>query len=199
MKKQRGIANGWLYLIGLIVLVGLALAAFDAWTDYTAKLFQDGRTSGVNETVAAYANRDNAALRVANDRIKTLEGEARARERADSKKNAEIAAQRAKDEADYEKQRIADAAAVAAGTLVLRDPQGTAATACTPAGNRSGAGATVAATGIGDAKTGAQLSGKVTTDLLALTAEADDVARQLAQAQARITQDLATCNPRRSP
>jgi hypothetical protein len=193
VKKQLGIATGWLYLIGLVVLVVAVTGLIHAGNSFVASVEKKGYDRGVNETTASYAKRDNDALVKAQTRITFLEEQARDRERADAKKNAELAAQRAKEKRDAEKQRAADYAAAAAGALVLRDPGQNPA----PGPNAGGRGASAPSFGPGSGNNGAppgQLSPKVTGDLFALVDDADDLAKQLASAQARIRQDLTTCN-----
>lgn len=193
MKKQRGIiAQGWLYLIAAIALIGALAGLVKVWDNYTSGLIKNGYDSGKAATEAAYTNRDNKALQDKVDRIKFLEQQARDRERADAKRSAEIAAQRETDRRKYENQLATDLAAVRAGTLILRDPHGT--TTCAGVSGGSAGGEAGRPTGERDGKAGTKLSGQVTADLFTLIDDADDVTRQLAQAQAVILQDRITCN-----
>lgn len=189
--RQRGIADGWLYLIGVVVVLGLIYGIFQAVTGYLEDVDANGYKRGVKETKADYAERDNEALRKAAARIKELEDQARAQERAHAKELARIEAQRAKEKADAQKQQDNDRAAIDSGALELHDPD---AAAC-PAPGGGGAQASVGAgAGVRDAKAGRKLSPAAARVLLALANEADDVARQLASAQQVIEEQIRTCN-----
>jgi len=192
MKRQRGIATGWLYLIGLIALVLAVTGAIIAWNSFISSIDKKGYERGKKESEAAYVQRDNAALRTANARIVELTALVRAAEQEGQRKLDQIAQQREKDRANAKAQRDRDVAAARAGTLVLRDPGQT--TACAALGYRSARPQAAAGAGRGDGGAPGQLSGQVTADLFALVDDADDLARQLASAQAVISQDRVTCN-----
>lgn len=191
MKTQRGIADGWLYLIGVVVVLGLISAIIYGVTSYLNDVDAKGYKRGKEATEAAYAKRDNEALRIANAEIQRLQNEARARELEHTKKLAVIAAQRAKEKADAQKQKDNDRDAIDSGALELRDP---GAAAC-PAPGGGGAAAAAGSGGAGsDAKAGRNLSPAASRFLLDLVNEADDVARQLASAQQVIEEQIRTCN-----
>ena len=193
MKKQLGIADGWMYLIGLVVVLALIVGGI-----YEVKSFVDGVDAkayarGIKETEATYAQRDNAALKAANARIAELTDAVRAAEQEGQRKLDLIAQQREKDRSNAKIQHDRDVAAARAGTLVLRDP-GQSNTACTAAGDRGSRAEAGASAGNGDGRAKAGLSGEAAEFLLTLTDDADDVARQLAAAQQVIIQDRLTCN-----
>ena len=189
--QQRGIASGWLYLIGLIALIGALAGLLTAWKSYTNGLVEQGRAAGIVETKAQYAQRDNEALQEKVARIEQLEKAARAGEAKHAKEVAVIAAKREKERQSYEDQRKRDAVAIAAGELRLRDPGAVACAA--EVGDRS-AGAEVGSTASGrDGRAGGELSREATAFLFDLINEADDITRQLTDAQAVILQDRVTC------
>ena len=192
MKKQRGIATGWLYLIGLIVFVGALTGLVIAWKSYTDGLIQEGYDRGRQEIEAKYAKRDNDQLRIANAEIQRLQNAARAAELEGTKRLAAIATQREKERQNAKVQHERDLAAVRAGTLVLRDPGQIA--ACAPVGD-SGPGPEAGATAAQrDGTQAGGLSREATEFLFGEANRADDVVAQLASAQAVIVQDRITCN-----
>jgi len=193
MKTQRGIiATGWLYLAA--GLAALALLSGIVWgvKSYLDGVDQKGYDRGKQETEAKYAKRDNEQLRVAAQRIKTLEDQARQQERENAERLAEISKQRQKEQADAKRQHDRDIAAVRAGTLKLHDPgvpAGGAAAGCGSPGPAPGAPA-----GGRDGEARGQLSGAAAEFLLGLAGEADDVAGQLDKAQAVIIEYRRACN-----
>ncbi len=193
MKKQLGIADGWVYLIGLIVVLALVVGGMYEVKSFIDDVDAKAYARGVKETEATYAQRDNAALKVANARIAELTDAVRAAEQEGQRKLDLIAQQREKDRLNAKAQRDRDVAAARAGTLVLRDP-GQSNTACAPAGDRSSPAEAGASAGSGDGRAKTGLSGEAAEFLLTLTDDADDIARQLAAAQQVIAQDRLTCN-----
>lgn len=188
MRFQRGIADMWLVVVSLIVLGGLTIGVM-RWLQG----FEDrGYQRGVNEAAATYAQRDNDALRAATAQIQALQSAVRAAERQAAEKIAQIDKKRQQEIQNAKLQANRDIVAVRAGTLILRDP-GQAAECAAP--GDTGAGATVAAAaGERDGATPRELSRAAAEFLLSLAGEADDVTRQLANAQAVIVQDRMTCH-----
>ena len=191
MKNQRGIATGWLYLIALIVILGLVSGIVYGVKSYLDGVDERGFQRGKKETEAAYAERDNEQLRTALDRVKQLEDEARAKERAHAIELARIDKQRQQEKADARKQAERDSADVRSGALKLRDP---GAPTCPSIGGTGLRPAPGASAGGGDGTAGTDLSAAAAGFLLGLANEADDVARQLASAQAVIVEQITTCN-----
>ena len=193
MRSQRGIiATGWLYLGGAIAILALISALVYGVKSYLDGVDQKGYDRGKQETEAKYAKRDNEQLRVAAERIKTLEDQAREQERENADRLAEISKQRQKEIADAKRQYDRDIAAVRAGTLKLHDPgvpAGGAAAGCGSPGPAPGATA-----GGRDGEARGQLSGAAAEFLLGLAGEADDVALQLGEAQAVIIEYRRACN-----
>ncbi len=192
MKRQRGLAQGYIYLLGAIAILGLIVAIGYGIKNYLDGVDAKAYKRGKDECTAAYAQRDNQALREANAEIQRLQNAARAAEQQHAQDLAAIAAQRSKEKADAEDRRKRDIAAARDGSLRLRDP-GAAAGCPAPSGlglrPPPGAGA-----GRGDGPAPGQLSGAATEFLLELVNDADDVARQLASCQAVVTKDRAAIN-----
>lgn len=194
MKRQRGITNGWLYLIGLIIILALLAAIGYGIKSYLdgvdAKAYQRGK----QETEAAYAKRDNQALREANAEIQKLNDAARAHEHADAEALAKIDQQRAKDAKNAEDKRKRDVADARSGALGMRDPGQV--TRCAAASGLSPGPAAKPGAGVSDGDAAGGLSREAVQFLLVLADDADDVAKQLASAQAVIRQDRVTCGGR---
>ncbi len=190
LKRQRGIAQGWLYLIYLVVIVAVWAAAVTAWHSYTDGIDKKGYERGVQETTAAYAKRDNEALRAKTDRIKALEDQAREDAAKAAQQMDEIAKLTEKDRQHAREIHDRDVAAAHRGTLVLRDP---GATACPRIGSGSETAAVAAGAGGSDGPASGQLSRAVTANLFALVDDADELAGQLARAQAVIVKDRELC------
>jgi hypothetical protein len=194
MNKQRGvIALIWLYLAGAVLLTGALTGLVVAWKSYTTGLDRIGYDRGVAETTAAYQKRDNVALQAA------LAAQQRAEVRADQAERDAAAAQSVassnylKGVDDGRKKTAALVAAAHAGELRLRDPgaRSGSSAACPPA---TGPASTASAPAGGDGAAGGELSAAAGEFLLSLAGEADDLARQLAAAQAVIVSDRALCN-----
>lgn len=191
MKKQCGIADGWLYLVGLVVVLALL-----SGIGYGIKSYLDGVDAkayarGKHETEAAYAKRDNKALQAANAEIQRLQNLARAHEHEDAERLAKIDQQRAEDAKNAKAQRDRDVAAARSGAIGMRDP-GQAARCAAASGVSTGPAAEPAA-GERDGGAAGGLSREAVQFLLVLADDADDVAKQLASAQAVIRQDHQTC------
>ena len=62
MYKQRGMAHGWMLLIGIIVLVGAVTAGIVALNAYETRIDKQGYDRGVTNTEAKFNARDNKAL-----------------------------------------------------------------------------------------------------------------------------------------
>lgn len=184
MRRSRGFvfAPWMIYLaIGAAVLAAL-------WMAYNTV---DGRgyTRGKSETEATYAQRDNQALQAALARVKQLQDEKAAAERAHEGRLAAIAADHNKEMANANVQRDRDVAAVRAG-FRLRDPGARGTTQC-PGGTGPAA---AAATGQRDGGAAGELSAEATGFLFGLVNDADDVTRQLHAAQKVIIEQIRACN-----
>lgn len=201
MKRQRGIAIGWLYLIGVVVLLGAITGLVVAWDNYTTGLDEKGYDRGVAESTAAYTKRDNVRLQRVLAELKTAQAKAKALEEQYAAAQATADANYKRGVKDGQAKTAARIAAARAGDLKLRDPgnQGGTGPACNP-GPAKGETATTAAGGNAapagqlPGSDGGILSAEASTFLLALTGEADEVVKQLTAAQATIVQDRVLCN-----
>lgn len=192
--RQRGFATGDLLLWGIVIagVVAAIAAAVVAWDGFIAGLDQRGYERGVEATESAYRKRDNQALRVAQAAQQAAETRLEALEQKSVSDLAKVATDYEGDLAHErgEKNRALDQ--LRSGALVLRDPgapsgPGTAdcrggrpAEAGTGAGERDGAAP-------------GQLSRESSAFLLELAGEADELAKQLAAAQAVILRDREVC------
>lgn len=161
----------------IVLLSGLLIGAFYA---YGQQQFGLGEKA---ERTACFG-RDNAALTKANDRIKELEDQARAKEHEHAQAMATASS---KYQEDLKHEKTAKDRAIAAlrsGDLRLRIP-----VAC-PEG---AGGSTTAAPGPGaigrDGETRAELSVQASEFFVGLTNEADEVVRQLTACQAVVIAD----------
>lgn len=136
----------------------------------------------------AWQAKDNEQLRLANAEILRLETEARTTEAGHQKRLVDIANNIVKDKRNDALQHQADLDRVRNGSLILRDPGATGLKVCAGAAGALGAGP-----GGGDGAGGAQLSGAAAEFLLTEASRADDIARQLAAAQAVIVEDRRVC------
>lgn len=164
----------------IIALIGawcLSLAGVGYWQNNAGHVAE--RT--------AWQTSENGELRMANDRIKTLEEDARKAEQDKAVALDAISTDYERKLSDANKQRAADIAAVRAGSLRLRDPNPTGLRAC-------GGLATEAAASAGQRDGGAagELSTAASGFLLDLANEADDVARQLTACQRVVIEDRNT-------
>lgn len=164
-------------IIGLLLAWILSLAGVGYWQNEAGHIAEHD----------TWQTSENGELRTANDRIKTLEEGARKAEQDKAKALDAISTDYERKLSDANKQRAADAAAVRAGSLRLRDPSSTGLHAC-------GSLPTEAATGPGQRDGGAagELSAAASGFLLDLANEADDVARQLAACQRVVIEDRET-------
>ena len=190
MKHQRGvIAQLYLYLAG-----GLALLAILGGLVYAARNLEEridkaGYDRGVTATDAAYKERDNAQLQ------KVIAAQAAAEERAKAAEDAAAAAQSSAMVAYTKgvndgKNKVADL--VASGHRLF-DTFGTSAGVC-PASSSATRSPTLIAAAPGTADpTGCELSIATSAALYKLSGEADDTARRLTAAQARIVSDYELC------
>ena len=169
-------------IIGLLVAWGLSLVGVGAWQNNAGQVAER----------AAWQTRENEQLRTTNASIKAMEEAARAAEQRHALALDTISTDYERKLSDANQQRAADAAAVRAGTLRLRDPNPPGLRACggavPPAGARPG-GRDGAAPG--------ELSGEAAGFLLDLAATADDTARQLAACQQVIVADRENHGPQK--
>lgn len=163
-------------IIGLLIAWGLSLAGVGWWQ----------RNDGETVERSAWQARENAELVTANGKIKTLEEGARKAEQDKAAALAAISTDYERKLSDANKQRAADAAAVRAGSLRLRDPSAPGLRACGSLPTEAAAG-----TGQRDGGAAGELSGEATQFLFDLTADADQVAIQLQACQAVIAADRA--------
>lgn len=192
VKSQRGIVEGWILLIGVLLLIGAVTGLVVAWKSYTDGIDKKGYDRGVKETTTAYAQRDNEALKLKAARISELETSARAMEAKHAQQLAAIETKRIKEKSDAKAQHERDQADIAAGKRKLFDPN---AIACQSGvgDQRAGAETSAGTAGSNGGATG-ELSRQATEFLYDFANDADDLARQLASAQAVIIEDRVTCN-----
>lgn len=136
---------------------------------------------GAGDVAADWEAAENEELRAALAEVARLQAEATAKERAHSEALSAIdkGYQDELKNANDSHRRVLDR--LRAGELRLRDQYAAASTNCPGA-----AGGDAAPAGQRDGEAGTELSGEASRFLLDLTNEADDVARQLAAAQAVI-------------
>ncbi|HEX7116256.1 MAG TPA: lysis system i-spanin subunit Rz [Steroidobacter sp.] len=144
-----------------------------------------GYERGVSEERAKWVARESEELAAANALIEKLQREARAAEQAHAKELAAISKRYQENLRNVEKARDAHIAALRAGALRLRDPE---APACESACG-GGVSEASAAAGGRNGPAGGELSAEASEFLLRLTAEADEVARQLQACQEIIRSD----------
>lgn len=179
MRWQRGIADGWLLLAGVLVLCGLGLAALFGVKSWEHGIDQRGYTRGVNETSARYEARDKSALLAMTKERDALQAMLDAQRKASETKIRQMADEYRKGKEAREAQYQRDLAAVRDGSLKLRDPGQTAraGTGCseTAGGENQPAGSGPGAAGAGDGQLSAEASGF----LLWLASEADRLAEKV--------------------
>ena len=193
MRKQRGIADLRLVVIGSIVILGLISGIVFGVTHYLSGVRAEAKAAGRSECDAAYKGRDNEQLRAALGRVKELEEAAREAERKYGVAIAEIQAKLKKEQAngkDAEERILAD---VAAGKYRVRGEAFQAGSCPAVSGGSAGSAAGAGATG-SDGATACKLSRAAESDILAIGRDANETARILAAAQAVIVQDRITCN-----
>lgn len=133
---------------------------------------------------AEWQARESEQLRAANAKIVALQAAARDAEQAKADAVAVVSATYQRRLNDANKQRAADAAAIGAGTLRLRDP---GALGLRPGGNR--ATETTATAGGCAGRAAGELSGEATQFLFDLAADADQIALQLQACQSIVRAD----------
>jgi hypothetical protein len=161
-------------IIGLIVAWVASLAGVGYWQNEAGHV--DERTT--------WQTRENGELRTANATITALQEQARKSEHDHAAALATVSTDYERKLSDANKQRAADAAALRAGTLRLRDPNPTGLSTCGGLGAQIGAGA-----GRRDGPEGGELSEAAAEFLLGFASDADDVARQLAACQEVVVKD----------
>ena len=161
-------------ILALLVALGLSLAGVGYWQ----------RSDGETAERSAWQGRENAELVAANGKVKTLEEGARKAEQDKAAALAAISTDYERKLSDANKQRAADAVAVLAGSLRLRDPSSPGLRACGSLPTEAAAG-----TGQRDGGAAGELSAAASGFLLGLANEADDVSRQLAACQRVVIED----------
>ena len=190
MNHKRG---NLLVTVGLIILALLALAALiKLVTGYLSDLDQRGYDRGALKTKSDYEARDNVALVAANKLITDLNEKIRSQEKDHSNRVAKIDEEKTKEVKDVKAKADRDVARIRAGALKLRDP-GRTEQRCPDGGGSSG-GTTVAASGVGDGKAGAELSREAAAFLRGEAGRADAVVVQLTTAQALLGEAQRLCN-----
>lgn len=165
-------------IAALGMLTALAFGAIRYVNGVDAKAFERGR----KQAEAAYAQRDNEALRSAHAEIDRLNLRIRAQEDQLTAKGAEIDQRRQKEIDDARAQRERDIVAVRAG-FRLRDPGCAGSATGIPGSAGSSGRAPATAPGVGDDAARCRLSGEATEFLLGEADRADEVVRQLGAAQ----------------
>lgn len=161
-------------IIGLIVAWATSLAGVGYWQNEAGHIAE--RT--------IWQTLENGELRTANATIKSLHEQARKSEYEHAAALAAVSTDYERKLSDANKQRAADAAALRAGTLRLRDPNPTGFRSCGSLGTKIGT-----SPGERDGAQGGELSDAAAGFLLDLASDADDVARQLEACQAVVVKD----------
>lgn len=187
--KQRGFLSPNM-LIGLGIVAALALAVWGVNT-YLNNVEQRGYDRGVAVTSAAVRERDNTVLQGALRRVNALQDQARKQEAESALAIDKIAKQLAQEKANGKKVADSVAADIASGRLMRRDDAFTRGSAAVGGGSASGAPGAAARGGDGAAP--CKLSESAERSVLAIGADADEVAKQLAGAQAVIVEYQRTC------
>jgi hypothetical protein len=175
MLKQKGFTVIQYALIALALIAALSGLVY-AGKSFVDGLIEEGYARGRSEVRAEVAQRDNAQYAAVVEKLRVAQV---GREMAERKAAAALEAQRAKfsqekKDADLRTKKLV--AAAAAGSLVLRDPGGSA---VGPAGGGRGPeGTGGAAAGGADGAGAGGLSGEASVFLLTLTGEADERARR---------------------
>jgi hypothetical protein len=191
MVKQKG--NIYVYMavgvtvLGMVTALGFGAVRYVNGVD--AKAYERGR----KEVEATYAQRDNEALRAAQDEIARLTGIARAKEAALAKATTEVDIRRQREIDNARTQRERDIASVRAGFRLL-DPGCARSPASPDAGSGRSGSALAGGTSLGDGPSGCRLSGEATEFLLGEAERADEVAEQLKAAQDLIGEYHRTIN-----
>lgn len=161
-------------IIGLIAAWIASLVGVGYWQNGAGHV--DERTT--------WQARENGELRTANATIKALQEKARKSEHDHAAALSAVSSDYERKLGDANKQRAADAAALRAGTLRLRDPNPTGLRSCGSLGTQIGA-----SPGGRDGAQGGELSDAAAEFLLDLASDADDIARQLAACQEVVVKD----------
>lgn len=164
MYKQRGIiADGWLYFIAVIALIGALAGLVKVWDNYTSGLIQKGYDSGKAATEADYAERDNKALADAIAETKAVQAKLDAAKETNRTGGAERVAAYNQGVKNAKAQFYRDIADLNSGALVLRD-YGKRTPAVTgigqaPGGQDGASGGGLSIAGTGDCRLSAESSG----------------------------------------
>jgi hypothetical protein len=192
--RQRGIANGWLLLIGIIVLIVVAVIALKAWQDFIADVDHKGYERGKQEEKAVWLVREDKQHREHQAEMQRILDEKNA---AAAKHLADLAAAHTdyqKRRADNEKDKDRFVADVRAGRIVLRDPGAKPAACPAPRGSE---GPTIdAALAGGDGAAPGGLSLKLSEFLWSEAVRADAIVDQLRLAQAELKAMYEACKNR---
>ena len=193
MFKQRGMAQGWIAVIGLLAILGALWGIIHAATSYVDGVRVEAKKGGKDECDAAYKERDNVALTEALAKVRELQTAARKLETANAKETERIRSQLEKEKARGKATEDRVLADIASGKLRVRGDAFQAG-AC-PAESATGtAGAVGANTGGGDGAPRCKLSGETEKSVLGIGREADDVVRQLDACKAVAIEDRRVCN-----
>lgn len=191
MHKQRGMAQGWMLLIGIIVLVSAVTAGIVALNAYEARIDKQGYDRGVKETRAEVAERDNDALKEAIVKKDKLTARVRELESSHATETATLTNNLRKEMINEIHKRETIIAGLRAGSIVLHDPFVSAPGVgdCKPGG-----GATAGTAGSGtDGAGGGQLSGQTSEFLVSEANRADTLARKTTALQAQVIADRKAC------
>lgn len=141
-----------------------------------------GWLDGAQHAGAAALARERDTAQAVAERVQVLQQQARAAEQRHAQALADVSTDYQRRINEANQVRAADRAALRAGTLRLRDPDGAA--DCRGAAAQAGAG-----TAGRDGRAPGELSPAATGFLLELASDADDVARQLAACQRVVIED----------
>lgn len=195
MRLQRGFT---LLELGLALGIALAIAAAIHATAGAVKDWKDEiRAAERKAVLLEVATRDNIKLIAANKRIQELEAAQQAQEAEHAARLAAVAKDLMKEKANVQAEKDRIAADIAAGRLVRNVAAfrwdglaGSGGGRLGPAGTGAGGGNEAAA---------CELSAEAQGRVLDIGAEADEVAKQLAAAQAVIEEDRRLCGPKLQP
>ena len=197
MKRQRGMANGWILLglvIGIIVALTFLVHAVTSYVDdVDAKAYQ----RGVEQQKAADAKAVNDKLQKALARVAELEAEKAKREAEHAAVIAEIDAKGQKEVANAKARSDRFIDDVHAGRIRLFDPRRSGESCA--GGSDRGTGAAQPGAGLGDGAPASELPRAYVERVertLKLGAEADEVVAQLTACQGIVGADRkATSSP----
>lgn len=169
--------NPWVLIVAGLVWIA-SLGAVGSWQ----------RHDGAAVERTGWQSKENEELRKKNARIVELENKAKADQASHGLALDSIASNYERKLSNANEQRKKDVAAVLAGSIRLRDP---GAASLRPVSG--GICPPVAGASLSDGRSTGELSPTAAGFLLNLTNDADDVARQLAEAQAVILEDRRLC------